>query len=101
MRTRSGRSARRAGALGFDGKSLIHPAQVRIANAAFAPSDEEVALARRRIEAFAAVEAEGRGVAVLDGSIVENLHVAEARRVLAMSGAPGPDEAMAEAAEGR
>ena len=88
-------------ALGFDGKSLIHPAQVAAANEVFGPSEAEVALARRHIEAFAAAEAEGRGVAVLDGAIVENLHVAEARRVLAAAGAPGPDEAMAETAGGR
>ena len=88
-------------ALGFDGKSLIHPAQVAIANEVFGPSEAEVALARRRIEAFAAAEAKGRGVAVLDGAIVENLHVAEARRVLAMADALTRDEAMAEAAGDR
>ena len=74
-------------ALGFDGKSLIHPLQVAIANAAFGPSEAEIDLARRQIAAFEAAEAEGRGVAVLDGRIVENLHVAEARRVIAMADA--------------
>ena len=82
--------------LGFDGKTLIHPAQVAAANAAFGPSAAEVALARRRIDAFAAAERAGQGVAVLDGAIVENLHVAEARRVLALAGALGGDPAMAE-----
>ena len=72
---------------GFDGKTLIHPAQVAVANAAFGPSDEEVDLARRRIAAFEAAQAEGRGVAVLDGRIVENLHVDSARAILAKSAA--------------
>ncbi len=69
--------------MGFDGKTLIHPAQLAIANAAFAPSDAEADLARRQIEAFEAAQAAGQGVAVVDGKIVENLHVATARRLLA------------------
>lgn len=69
--------------LGFDGKTLIHPAQVDIANTAFAPTEAEVDLARRQIAAFEAAEAEGQGVAVVDGKIVENLHVATAREILA------------------
>jgi (3S)-malyl-CoA thioesterase len=69
--------------MGFDGKTLIHPAQVEIANAAFAPSAEEVDLARRQIAAFNAAQAQGQGVAVLDGRIVENLHVVTAQAVLA------------------
>ncbi len=69
--------------MGFDGKTLIHPAQVAIANAAFAPSEAEVDLAKRQIVAFEAAEAEGQGVAVLDGKIVENLHVVTARQTLA------------------
>ena len=69
--------------LGMDGKTLIHPAQLATANAAFAPDAEEVALARRRIAAYEAALAEGAGVAVLDGRIVENLHVDSARRTLA------------------
>jgi (3S)-malyl-CoA thioesterase len=69
--------------MGFDGKTLIHPAQVDIANSAFAPAPEEIDLARRQIEAFEAAEAEGQGVAVVDGKIVENLHVATAREILA------------------
>ena len=68
---------------GFDGKTLIHPAQVDVANAAFAPTPEEAELARRQIAAHEAALAEGQGVAVLDGRIVENLHVETARRVLA------------------
>jgi (3S)-malyl-CoA thioesterase len=73
--------------MGFDGKTLIHPAQVDITNAAFAPSQDEVDLARRQIEAFEAVARGGQGVAVVDGRIVENLHVATAREILAMSDA--------------
>ncbi len=69
--------------MGFDGKSLIHPAQIDVANAIFAPSEEELALARRHIAAFNAAQADGHGVAVVDGRIVENLHVATAQEVLA------------------
>ena len=69
--------------MGFDGKTLIHPAQLLIANQVFAPSEAEIELSRRQIEAFEAAIAEGQGVAVLDGRIVENLHVESARRILA------------------
>lgn len=69
--------------MGFDGKTLIHPAQLDIANAVFAPSEAEVALARRQIEAFREARAAGQGVAVVDGRIVENLHVATAEAMLA------------------
>ena len=68
--------------MGFDGKTLIHPAQLAIANAAFAPTEAEIALARRQIEAFDQATAQGKGVAVVDGRIVENLHVATARATL-------------------
>lgn len=73
--------------MGFDGKTLIHPAQVDVANAAFAPSEDELDLARRQITAFEEVEASGQGVAVVDGKIVENLHVATAREILAKADA--------------
>ncbi|MFT7594084.1 MAG: (3S)-malyl-CoA thioesterase [Paracoccaceae bacterium] len=69
--------------MGFDGKTLIHPAQVAVTNTAFAPSQDEVDLARRQIAAFQEVEASGQGVAVVDGRIVENLHVATAQEILA------------------
>ncbi|RJE81363.1 CoA ester lyase [Paracoccus sp. JM45] len=68
--------------MGFDGKTLIHPAQLEIANQAFAPTDAEIDLARRQIDAFDDATAQGRGVAVVDGKIVENLHVATARDIL-------------------
>ncbi len=73
--------------MGFDGKTLIHPAQVDVANAAFAPSDAEIDLSRRQIAAFEEAEAAGQGVAVVDGKIVENLHVATAREILAKADA--------------
>ncbi|MDJ0630773.1 MAG: CoA ester lyase [Rhodobacter sp.] len=73
--------------LGFDGKTLIHPAQVAVANEVFAPSADEVDLAQRQIEAFEAAKADGQGVAVVDGRIVENLHVATARATLAKAAA--------------
>lgn len=69
--------------MGFDGKTLIHPAQVAVTNAAFAPSAEEIDLAPRQIAAYEAAQAEGQGVAVVDGRIVENLHVATAGETLA------------------
>ena len=69
--------------MGFDGKTLIHPAQLDIANAAFAPSEAEITLARRQIEAFDAAKAAGQGVAVVDGKIVENLHIVTALATLA------------------
>jgi (3S)-malyl-CoA thioesterase len=68
--------------MGFDGKTLIHPAQLEVANAVFAPSQDEVALARRQIAAYAEARARGEGVAVVDGRIVENLHVATAEALI-------------------
>ncbi len=69
--------------MGFDGKTLIHPAQIEVANEVFAPSEDDLDLARRQIEAFDEAQAKGLGIAVLDGNIVENLHVEAARRLLA------------------
>ncbi len=73
--------------LGFDGKTLIHPAQIDVANAAFAPTQSEIDLAKRQIEAYEASMASGQGIAVVDGNIVENLHVVAAKRVLAKAAA--------------
>jgi citrate lyase subunit beta/citryl-CoA lyase len=70
---------------GFDGKTLIHPGQVEVCNRAFSPSEDEIAFARRVIEAFEDAEREGRGVVTVDGRMIENLHVATARRVLALA----------------
>lgn len=69
--------------LGFDGKTLIHPAQLEIANTVFAPDEAALDLARRQIAAFDEATAMGQGVAVVDGKIVENLHIVTARQVLA------------------
>lgn len=70
-------------AMGFDGKTLIHPTQVGIANDIFGPSENEIALANEQVEAFEAAEAAGQGVAVVNGKIVENLHVETAKRLIA------------------
>ncbi len=71
--------------MGFDGKTLIHPGQVKAANDAFSPSDAELEQANRMIDAFEAAQADGKGVAVLDGRMIEELHLAEARRLVAMA----------------
>ncbi len=69
--------------LGFDGKTLIHPAQLAIANEVFAPDAAAIDLAERQIAAYQEAEAQGQGVAVVDGRIVENLHIVTARALLA------------------
>jgi citrate lyase subunit beta/citryl-CoA lyase len=71
--------------MGFDGKTPIHPNQVPIANEIWAPTDDEVVHARRVIEAFDEGLAAGRGVVTVDGRMIENLHVDNARRVLAVA----------------
>jgi citrate lyase subunit beta / citryl-CoA lyase len=73
--------------LGFDGKTLIHPSQVEPCNQAFAPDEAEVERSRRIIAAFEEAEAEGRGVVTVDGRMIENLHVEQARRTLAITDA--------------
>jgi citrate lyase subunit beta/citryl-CoA lyase len=80
-------SCRQGLELGMDGKTLIHPKTVEIANRVFAPDADEVAQARRIIEAHAEAAARGEGVVVLDGKLVENLHVENARRVVALDDA--------------
>jgi citrate lyase subunit beta/citryl-CoA lyase len=79
--------ARQGYELGFDGKTLIHPLQVDPTNRIWAPDQEEVAQARKVIEAFRAAQAEGRGVVTVDGRMIENLHVDNARRTLAVADA--------------
>jgi len=73
--------------MGFDGKTLIHPDQLAVANEVFAPSPGDIALAETQVAAFEAASARGEGVAVVDGRIVENLHVVTARRLLARAAA--------------
>jgi citrate lyase subunit beta / citryl-CoA lyase len=72
---------------GFDGKTLIHPGQVDIANEAWSPSADDIAQARRIITAFDEAVADGRGVVTVDGRMIENLHVANAQRTLAVAAA--------------
>jgi citrate lyase subunit beta/citryl-CoA lyase len=71
--------------MGFDGKTIIHPSQVEPCNEAYAPGEEEIEHARRVIEAFEAGVAEGKGVITVDGRMIENLHVDNARRALAVA----------------
>src|SRR5947208_6304567 len=72
--------------LGFDGKTLIHPKQIAAANATFAPTPEEIEWSRRIIAAHAEATAAGNGVVLVDGRLIENLHVENARRVLVLAG---------------
>lgn len=76
------RQARRAADLGFAGKTLIHPAQIEVVNRVFSPTEEEIAFARKVIEAYEKAEAEGKGVSALEGELVEAPIVMRARRVL-------------------
>ncbi|MGY4953557.1 HpcH/HpaI aldolase/citrate lyase family protein [Streptomyces nigrescens] len=70
---------------GFDGKTLIHPSQVEPCNRAFAPSADQIARAQKIIDAFDEATREGRGVVTVDGRMIENLHVEDARRILALA----------------
>ena len=71
--------------LGFDGKTLIHPKTLAAANAAYSPSSADLAWSVRIIEAHAAAEAEGKGVVLVDGKLIENLHVESAKRLAAQA----------------
>jgi citrate lyase subunit beta / citryl-CoA lyase len=72
--------------LGFDGKTVIHPKQIAAANAAFAPTPEEIEWSRRIIAAHSEAAAAGKGVVLVEGRLIENLHVENARRLLALAG---------------
>ncbi len=78
-------ACRQGAELGFDGKTLIHPKQVAACNEVFTPKPEDVAWSRKIIEAHAAASARGEGVCVVDGKLVENLHVESAHRIVAMA----------------
>lgn len=78
---------RQGAELGYDGKSLIYPSQVPIANRVWAPTADQVAHSRRVIDAYEAARLEHRGVATLDGVLIENMHVAHARRLIALAAA--------------
>jgi citrate lyase subunit beta / citryl-CoA lyase len=71
--------------LGFDGKTLIHPKTIATANQMFAPSQDEVAWARRIIAAHGDAVAAGKGVVLVDGKLIENLHAESARRLVALA----------------
>ncbi|WNJ99685.1 CoA ester lyase [Thalassospiraceae bacterium LMO-JJ14] len=73
--------------LGMDGKTLIHPKTIEAANEVFAPSEAEVAWARKIIDAHAEAAKEGKGLVVVDGKLIENLHVADAKRLLSLADA--------------
>ncbi len=74
---------------GFDGKTLIHPSQLEPANRLFAPSPSEVEHAQAVIAAFDEATTQGKGVATVNGKLIENLHVADAHRILAVASAAG------------
>lgn len=78
-------SCRQGRAFGFDGKTLLHPKTIAGANAAFGPSEDEIAWAHRITEAHEAALAEGKGVILVDGQLIEGLHVAEAQRLVRMA----------------
>lgn len=73
--------------LGFDGKTLIHPKTIDVANRIFAPTEAEIDWSRRIIAAHAEAAKQGRGIVVVDGKLVENLHVLNARRVVELADA--------------
>jgi len=79
------KSCDQARILGFDGKTLIHPSQIEVANTVFGVSEEQLAHASEVIAAWDAAAAQGRGIAVLDGQMIEKLHADEARRALALN----------------
>ncbi len=71
--------------LGFDGKTLIHPKTIAACNRVFTPESEDVAWSRKIIDAHEAAAARGEGVVVVDGRLIENLHVESARRLVSMA----------------
>ncbi len=78
-------ACRQGRAFGFDGKSLLHPKTIAVANAVFGPSEADIAWARRIAAAWRDAAAEGRGVTLVDGKLIESLHVEEAERTLALA----------------
>jgi citrate lyase subunit beta/citryl-CoA lyase len=78
-------SCRQGRDLGFDGKTLLHPKTIAGANDAFGPSHEEIAWAHKITAAHQAALAEGKGVILVDGQLVEGLHVEEAQRLVALA----------------
>jgi citrate lyase subunit beta/citryl-CoA lyase len=91
-------ACRQGAELGFDGKTLIHPKQVGPCNKVFTPKPEDVTWSRKIIDAHAAAAARGEGVCVVDGKLIENLHVESAKRIVAMADAIEKMEGQAVAA---
>ena len=73
--------------MGFDGKTLIHPSQIAFANEIFGPSSEEIEEAKQRINAYDAAISSGGGIVLLNGKLVEELHIQDAKRILALADA--------------
>ena len=71
--------------MGFDGKTLIHPKQIELANQYFGPSPQEITEAQERIAAYDAAIQAGAGIAVLNGKLIEELHIQDAKRILALA----------------
>ena len=71
--------------MGFDGKTLIHPNQIALANEIFGPSPAEIEEAQQRIAAYEAAIQSGAGIAVLNGKLIEELHIQDAKRILALA----------------
>jgi citrate lyase subunit beta/citryl-CoA lyase len=71
--------------MGFDGKTLIHPSQIDFANETFGPSPQEITEAQERITAYEEAIASGAGIAVLNGKLIEELHIQDAKRILALA----------------
>jgi len=80
-------SCRQGREMGMDGKTLIHPKTIAMANEAFSPSQDEIAWSKRIIAAHADAEKEGKGVVLVDGKLIENLHVEGAKQMVAMADA--------------
>ncbi|MFT5691855.1 MAG: citrate lyase subunit beta/citryl-CoA lyase, partial [Oceanicoccus sp.] len=73
--------------LGFDGKTLIHPKQLHSANKIFSPSENEILFSKKVIESHAQATRSGQGVVLVNGKLIENLHVEDAKRIVAFSDA--------------
>ena len=86
-------SCKQGAELGFDGKTLIHPKTIDAANKAFSPSPDEVEWSKKIIKVHAEATKEGKGVVVVDGSLIENLHVLNAERLVTMADAIAEMEA--------
>jgi len=91
-------ACRQGAELGFDGKTLIHPKTIAVCNQVFTPAPEDVEWSRKIIDAHAAAAAEGKGVVVVNGRLIENLHVESAKRLVAMAEAIEKMEAASAAA---